>query len=113
MFETKTGQVGHLSEQRHAWSVMLLCNYQSSTTRNELMSVQTALKTDQSVHCSDTRPTMLLFLFCALNYIYLRMGLHVALLLVLLWEQDFVVASHNNIGPGLCVSMYQHKLEYV
>ncbi len=31
--------------------------------RNELMSAQTALKTDQSVHCSDTRPTMLLFLF--------------------------------------------------
>ncbi len=37
--QTKTGQVGH---------------YQSSTTRNELMSAQTALKTDQSVHCSDT-----------------------------------------------------------
>ena len=65
--QTKTGQVGHLSEQRHVWSVMLPCNYQSSTTRNELMSAQTALKTDQSVHCSDTRPTMLLFLFCALQ----------------------------------------------
>ncbi len=64
--QTKTGQVGHLSEQRHVWLVMLLCNYQSSTTRNELMSAQTALKTDQSVHCLDTRPTMLLFLFCAL-----------------------------------------------
>ncbi len=33
--QTKTGQVGHLSEQRHVWSVMLLCNYQSSTTRND------------------------------------------------------------------------------
>ncbi len=44
--------------------VMLLCNYQSSTTRNKLMS---ALKTDQSVHRSHTRPTMLLFLFCALQ----------------------------------------------
>ncbi len=43
--QTKTGQVGHLSEQRHVWSVMLPCNYQSSTTRNELMSAQTALKT--------------------------------------------------------------------
>ncbi len=38
-------KVGHLSEQRQ---VMLLCNYQNSTTRNELMSAQTA---DQSVHC--------------------------------------------------------------
>ncbi len=65
--QTKTGQVGHLSEQRHVLSVMLLCSYQSSTIRNELMSAQTALKTDQSVHCSDTRPTMLLFLFCALR----------------------------------------------
>ena len=46
--QTKTGQVCHLSEQKHVWSVMLLCNYQSSTTRNELMSAQTALKTDQS-----------------------------------------------------------------
>ncbi len=46
--QTKTAQVGHLSEQKHVWSVMLLCNYQSSTTRNELMSAQTALKTDQS-----------------------------------------------------------------
>ncbi len=64
--QTKTGQVCHLSEQKHVWSVMLLCNYQSSTTRNELMSAQTALKSDQSVHCSDTRPTMLLLLFCAL-----------------------------------------------
>ncbi len=44
--QTKTGQVDHLSEQRHVWSVMLLCNYQSSTTRNELMSAQTALNTD-------------------------------------------------------------------
>ncbi len=32
----KTGQVGHLSEQRHVWSVMLLCNYQSSTTALEM-----------------------------------------------------------------------------
>ncbi len=52
VWSDKNRQVGHLSEQRHVWSVMLLCNYQSSTTRNELMSAQTALKTDQSVHCS-------------------------------------------------------------
>ncbi len=57
-------------KHRPSWSFvrtkacMVLCNYQSSTTRNELMSAQTTLKTDRSVHCSDTRPTILLFLFC-------------------------------------------------
>ncbi len=54
---TKACMVGHTSVQ----SELNHYNY-----RNELMSARTALKTDQIVHCSNTQPTMLLFLFCAL-----------------------------------------------
>ncbi len=38
----------------HAAVQLSELNYQSSTTRNELMSAQIALKTGQSVHCLDT-----------------------------------------------------------